>query len=329
MGYTIEENEPSSLAVKRIAVEQMDLALKDLRAVSDNLDELVHVTRQRLKRLRALVALAHGELGNEVFEREWTCYRSAGRLLARARDAAVVVQTLESLRHRHANQLPPDGFDAIHRYLVERRDIQFKLMLHEEALQEVIEKLVSARERVATWPVRQRGFEVFAEGARRSYRVGRKGHWSVIRHPSPTNFHQWRRPVKILWHQLQILTPIWPAILNAHANELQALSDRLNENHDLDTLRHAALRSQFEAQPHDQRALVSLIDRRSRELESEALPLGERLYIERPTRFMQRLHRYWRAWERSHQNRPAVSDSTWSIAASARQPYVRRTQGTR
>src|SRR6267142_4655446 len=134
---------------------------------------------------------------------------------------------------------------------------------------------------------------------RQSYRTGRKGLRSVVRHPSPTNFHAWRRPVKLLWHQLQILTPIWPAILSAHAEELHALSDRLNENHDLDVFRNAALWSQFEAQPLEQEALVSLVDRRSRELEAEALPLGERLYTERPTRFTGRLVSYWR--ERGHQ----------------------------
>jgi hypothetical protein len=319
MGYTIEENEPLSLAVKRIAVEQMDLALNDLRAESENLDEVVHVTRQRLKRLRALVALARDELPSEVLEQEWTCYRSAGRLLARARDAAVVVQTLDSLLDRYSNQLPSDAFAAEHRYLVERREIQFKLLVQEEALQEIIEMLSWACERVATWPVKQRGFKVFREGVRRSYRTGRKGLLGVIRHPSPTKFHEWRRPVKLLWHQLQILAPIWPAILNAHAEELQALSDRLNENHDLDVFRHTALWSQFEAQPRDHQALVSLVDRRSRELEAEALPLGELLYIERPTRFTDRLGRYWRAWERGHQNGRSLSDSTRSIAASSGQ----------
>lgn len=315
MGYAIEENEPISIAVKRIAVEQIDLALAHLKAASTDLNGSVHGTRQCLKRLRALVALARSELGAAVFEREWTCYRSAGRLLAQARDAAVVVETFDSLLNRFSSELGADAFAAERLYLAERRNTQLKITTQkEEALQKAFEMLTSARERVATWDVKRRGFKALREGQTKSYRTGRKGLRSVITNPSPTNFHSWRRPVKLLWHQLQILTPIWPAVLNAHAEELHSLSDRLNENHDLDVFRQAALWSQFEAHPHDQQALISLVERRSRELEVEALPMGERLYSERPARFTDRIESYWRAWKRGQRNN---ADSTRSFAASA------------
>lgn len=319
MGYALEEDELLSFAVKRIAVEQIDLALDHLRADSADLNESIHATRQSLKRLRALVALTRGELGAEVFVREWTCYREAGRLLARARDAAVVVQTLDSVLNRFSNELSSQAFAAQRRYLAERRDTQITMMIQEEeVLKKASDVLASARERVATWPLKRRGFKVLREGASDLYKTGRKDLRSVVRHPSPTNFHKWRRPVKLLWHQLQILTPIWPVVLNAHAEELHTLSDRLNENHDLDAFRHATLWSQFETQPQDHQALVSLVDRRSRELEAEALLLGERLYTERPTRFMDRLEHYWSVWKRGHENGATISDSTErNVAVSA------------
>jgi hypothetical protein len=56
MGYALEENEVLSVAVKRIAVEQVDLAIDHLNDESANLIESVHATRPSLKRLRALVA---------------------------------------------------------------------------------------------------------------------------------------------------------------------------------------------------------------------------------------------------------------------------------
>ena len=319
MGYTLEENERLADSVKRMSVEQIDLALNNLSSVPDDLNESVHATRQSLKRLRALVALARGELGAEVFEREWTCYRSAGRLLARARDAAAVVETLESLLNRFSDELPAEAFAAERRYLEERRDAQFVRMVQGEGLEQAFEMLSSARERVAAWPLKRRGFKALRDGVRDSYRSGREGLRSVVRHPSPTNFHEWRRPVKLLWHQLQILTLIWPPVLSAHAEELHTLSDRLNENHDFDVFRHAALWSKFEAQPDERQALVSLVERRSRELEAEALPLGERLYAEEPTRFMDRFENYWRAWKRVHKHRATVPVSSDRIAVAAGQ----------
>lgn len=301
MSFALEENEELYLAVRRIAVEQIDLALHHLRNAGEDLNNSIHATRQSLKRLRSLVALVCPELAKRTFKREWACYRSAGRLLAGGRDAAVVVQTFDALISRFSSELTPEAFASERCFLIERRDARLKQMVEEGAIEKASELLVSARERVETWQVKSRGFKALGRGTRCSYRIGRQDLRSVVRHRTATNFHQWRHPVKLLWHQLQILTPIWPVILDAHSVELGALSDRLNENHDLDVLRDAKLWSEFESQGHDRAPLVFLIARRCRELEAEALSLGERLYTERPRRFADRIERYFQVWQ--HGNR--------------------------
>jgi CHAD domain-containing protein len=315
MVYSLQENEPFSTAIKRIAAEQIDLALDHLTAASQDRDEPIHATRQSLKRVRALLVLARDELGGEVFEREWSCCRSAGRLLADGRDANVVVQTFDELIDRFSSELAGEAFHAERRLLAERRNTRLGVMIDEDqAVKKAHEMLSSMRERVESWPVKGRGFRSLRKGIRRSYRAGRRGLRSVVRHGSPTNFHEWRRPVKLLWHQLQIVTPIWPGILNANAEELRVLSNALNENHDLDVFRRTALWALFEGQPRDRHTLVALVDRRCRELEAEALPLGERLYTERPTPFALRIEGYWRAWER-HSNDTTVSQAIIAIPA--------------
>jgi hypothetical protein len=294
------------------------LALHHLLNAGEDVNNSVHAARQSLKRLRALVSLVRGELGEEVFKREWACYRSAGRLLASGRDAAVVVQTFDSLIGLFASELTAGAFASERDFLTRRRDARLKQLVEEDgAIEKAAEMVALARERVATWPLKRVSFKAVRKGMRRSYRSGRNGLLTVVRHRSATNFHEWRRPVKQLWHQLQILDPIWPAMLNAHSAELHALSNRLNENHDLDVLRHAALWSQFETQSHDRDALVSFADRRCRQLEAEALPLGERLYAERPQRFTDRIERYWRAWEHGKRDRDIVWDTGRNIGMSA------------
>lgn len=318
MSFVLEENELFPAAVRRIAVEQIDLALYHLRHAREDLNDSVHVTRQSLKRLRSLVALVRGDLGEEVFKREWACYRSAGRLLAGGRDAAVSVQTFDALLISFSSELTPEAFASERDFLIRRRDDRLKLMVGREgAIEKASEMIGAARERVASWPLKRVTFRSVRRGMRRSYRSGREGLLSVVRHRSAANFHEWRRPVKHLWHQLQILTPIWPEMLNAHSAELHALSDRLNENHDLDVLRHAALWSQFETPSHDRDALLSFIDRRCRQLEAEALPVGERLYAERPRRFTDRIERYWQAWEHGKRDRDIVWGTARNVAISA------------
>lgn len=318
MSFTFAEKESAAAAIKRMAVEQVDLTLHHLGDASGDIDESVHATRQSLKRICALLALARDELGGKVFAREWGCYRSAGRLLARGRDAAAAVDTFDALICRFSCELAPDAFAAQRRFLSERRERLLETMIEEEgALQKAADLLSAARERVATWPVRHAGFEAIGGGLRRSYRSGRERFRTVIHHPTPTNFHEWRRPVKLLWHQLQILTPIWPEMMKTHSEELHGLSDQLNENHDLDVLRHLLLQSPVEAELHGGPALDALIARRCRELEARALPLGERLFTERARRFADRLKSYWRTWQHENRDNAPASDSMKALAAPA------------
>ena len=327
MSFTLEEKEPFAVAVKRITVEQLDLILSHLSERSGDINESVHAARQSLKRIRALLALSRCELGGKVFEREWACYRSAGRLLAEGRDAAVVVETFESLVQRFSYEITPDAFASEHHFLEERRNRRLKEMVEDEgALGKACDMLTAARERVAKWPLKRKGFKALEEGVSRSYRAGREGLRSVVRNPSPTNFHEWRRPVKLLLHQLQILTPVWPVVLHAHCQELHALSDRLNENHDVDGLRHAALWSQFDTQSPNYVMLASLVDRRCRQLEAEALPLGERLYAERSRHFVDRIESYLRTWRHGSRD-PAPTSITSENVLPARPDHLSGTEG--
>ena len=269
MSFALEENEPFPAAVTRIATEQIDLALFHLCAPYEDVNKSVHATRQSLKRIRALLALARDELGDKVFEREWACYRNTARLLANGRDAAVVVETFDALVQHFSSELALGAFASERRLLVDRRDAQLRIMIEEDgALNRAGEILASARARVTTWPGNRAGFKSFGGGLRRTYRAGREGLRTVVRYPNPTNFHEWRKPVKLLWHQIQILTPIWPVMLDAYAQELRGLSDRLNNHHDLDTLRHALLQSRAVVELRDCQAIITLIDRRCRELKA-------------------------------------------------------------
>src|SRR3954468_7455188 len=163
MSFALEESGLIPAAVRRIAVEQIDLAIGHLGTASGDLNEAVHATRQCLKRLRALVALVRGELGGKVFEREWNCYRSGGRLLAGGRDAAVGVETFDALIRRFCDELDPQAFAAERAFLEQRRDARLKIMVEEGALQKVAELLAAARDRVDGWPLKHSGFKALGD----------------------------------------------------------------------------------------------------------------------------------------------------------------------
>src|SRR5205085_6748166 len=105
MTFQLERDETISAGVKRLALEQIDAGLDALARPPEDVDEAIHAVRQALKRVRALLELARGELGEEAYERERACMRDVGRSLGAARDAAVLVETLRRLGHRGLGRL--------------------------------------------------------------------------------------------------------------------------------------------------------------------------------------------------------------------------------
>ena len=321
MAYRIEEHEGIEAGVRRIAAEQIDLVLAHL-AAPDNVDEAVHDARQAFKRIRALVALVRADLGEHVFREENRCYRDAGRLLGGARDAAVLVATLQALTEHYSGRLAPKAFDGARHALERFRVAQVAGVVGaDHALSKTAELVAAGRERVFAWPAMPDEFTALGTGLRRSYREGRRGLATVERKPSARGFHEWRKPVKRLWYHLHLVSPAWPVIVNAFAREFHHLSDCLNEVHDLTVLRHAVRDREVMPRTYEVESLTELIDERGAELEHDAQRLGERLYAERPRAFGARVARYWQVWRAEHAAAAAPNGQTG--ARSSRTASIR------
>jgi hypothetical protein len=86
-------------------------------------------------------------------------------------------------------------------------------------------------------------------------------------------------------------------VLDELADEIHDLSDYLGDDHDLAELRQVVT-SQPDLFDDEQNleVLLALIDQRRAELEAAAHPLGERIYVEKPANFVDRMAAYWRIW---------------------------------
>jgi CHAD domain len=70
-------------------------------------------------------------------------------------------------------------------------------------------------ERSARWPVWHHGWTVIGAGLKRVYREARKDFGTSRGDPSPENLLEWRKQVKYLWHQLQVLEPLRSGAIGA------------------------------------------------------------------------------------------------------------------
>jgi CHAD domain-containing protein len=116
---------------------------------------------------------------------------------------------------------------------------------------------------------------------------------------SVTNLHELRKRVKDLWYQLRLIRDADPEMIGLLSDHAHDLSDHLGDDHDLVLLREQAQRrSEDFAAPADQRLLLQLIDQRRGELQFAASSLGERIYSEKPKRFVKRLETRWKLWRK-------------------------------
>src|SRR6266496_1155676 len=304
MDYRLREHEGLSDATKRIVLEQIDKALDHLKPTVRNKDEAIHEARVCIKRIRSLLRFMRESLGDETYDAENTTYRDAARLLSKVRDSAAMLEIVDKLIQHFSDQLSNDAFAGVRAPLLHSK--KSGQQDRKSAMTKVARSLRQARERVQNWPEVDPQ-QALAKGLKRVFKQGRATFASAYDQPSVETFHEWRKQVKHLLYQTQVLRPLWLPVMEALAAELKTLGKYLNEDHDLAILREKVLEQLDEADNRTEiEALVALLDQRRKELQLIARILGTRIYAEKPRAFVIRAETYWRAWRAEVKDDPIV-----------------------
>jgi CHAD domain-containing protein len=292
--FTQLPGEPLSQALRRMTLGQLDLAIELLGGESAPNARAIHDSRKALKRLRALVRLLREELGEQQYQREHAILRDAARRLAGARDAEVMVGTLDALLRRHPRKLGRRRpLIELRKLLVAERTAAEHKTLSDRAMRgEVLRELSGLRERAERWSLPERpGIALVELDLRRIYRDGRKRKQRVARgRDGARATHAWRKRVKDLRYAAEILgqRPL--------ARRADRLAELLGEEHDLVVLIGLLPppgRAPFKGKrgKRARKALLKRIASRRRQLRKGALRKGERLYGHRPKKFLRRVRR--------------------------------------
>ena len=110
MQYRLAKDEPLGRGLRRIAGEQLDAAVADLETCRPDPQEAVHDARKRLKKVRAVLRLARGEVDQAFYTLENARFRDVGRALAPFRDAHARHAGFRGLVTRHRDLLAHDAF---------------------------------------------------------------------------------------------------------------------------------------------------------------------------------------------------------------------------
>jgi CHAD domain-containing protein len=295
MSDRLHHHEAIPDGIKRVVREYMDTIFQAAQAMRGKQDEAVHQVRTSLKKMRALLRLVWDDINGEVFAQENLRFRDAGRHLSAVRDAAVMIETFDTLVEHFAAQLTAEAFTDLRTVL--RQASTVTRAEKQKALTMAAKTIAAARRQVGHWPIHDEGFSTVRPGIARAYTRGCRSLAQAVEQPSVEHFHEWRKQVKCLWYQIRFLKLIWPTLMEPFADALKALGDYLSADHDLAILRACVCeQARSLADRTALEALVALIDQRRGELEVEATPLGARIYAEKPGAFVNRLEAYWHVW---------------------------------
>ena len=281
---------PIGVEVRRIATEQVTLALEDLERVDR--DEGIHEVRKRCKKVRALLRLVRAA-DEDLYRRENATFRDVARQLSEVRDTAAVVESFDAAVAALAEGEGRDTYDAVRAGLMARGDARPEPL--DGCITAVRADLAAALRRIDVWSVPAGDHELLRAGLRRGYAQSRRRMADAVALGTDEALHEWRKRANHHRHHVRLVERAWPAVLRPYRAELRTLTETLGHDHDL-----AVLRAIVDDAPdeHGGAALVgrfvARLEHRRGQLQREAQALGARCFAERPGAFADRVTGLWR-----------------------------------
>ncbi len=222
----------------RILNDQIDIALSHLDKESDNdFDNSVHEVRKCIKRIRAVLRLVRDDIGMQKYRKENFFFRDINRNMSELRSINVNIETLVKLDSEESAR-----YKALIEHFIELKEkIIYKLCLEDDRLGNVVKMLKRGKERTGRVLIKNKDFEILFLGLIRIFNQCLRSMILAKKEPSKVNLHEWRKKVKYLYYQFQVLEPVLPEDLVIYTPELDKLADYLGEDHDLAELEDSLL----------------------------------------------------------------------------------------
>lgn len=297
MSYKLDPHCPPGPEIVRVVRELLAETIAMAGAGDETATHRIHFSRTHGKKIRAALKLAR--TGDRKFTREENgALRQAARRLSALRDADVMGEALASLLVDHATATERRKVAAIRRkFSAHLQAAQPTPTEVERRLAEFAARLRKVDARLAKWTLHQ-DVPSLVKDHRRAYKRARVGLAAAQELGTGRAFHEWRKAAKVYAHQCRLLRAAWPPAMKELRDELKELGRLLGAEHDLTVLRQQLKKMRRKdplvAEDAAFDTLFTVIDARREALRATALPLGERLFADKPRAVAKRLKHWWR-----------------------------------
>lgn len=273
--WRFNPGEPLRDAFRRTAADEIGAVRTALESEKANRDKGVHEARRSFKRLRALLRLASPGM-ERSFAKENRRLRDAGRLLAPARDAAVLVSSFDGFVESHGHDLDPSHLATFRARLARKTDAP---AAENAALEKHVAKVLGLLERSERnlarldWPGDpenlDRGLRKANARLTAAFRAARAS-------GEAEHLHDWRKRLKDQSAHMELFRAVLPGSLKPARKSAKEIAQILGDEHDLCLLVSKLRAGRCPTKTRDTRdALVERIEARRAKMRQKAFRLGE------------------------------------------------------
>ena len=275
--------------------------MKDQINGSEDIHHSIHECRRTCKRIRAALKMIRDEIGYSNYFRENRFYRDLSRRMSGPRDDFVLLQSVDDLELKNPGVFGKETLTPLKEQLLERieqRTAEFTV--ESGGFGRVLKDLEFAEERIIHYCRLRNNFAAMKSGIRRVYRKGYRFSTKTGIRESMEGFHEYRKQTKYLLYQMELISPVFPNVLNAYTGSLDKHADFLGDTRDLDRL-ELFLEKLPEGlvRPQSMEKLMELIRLKRRKKLKKIHRKSPLVFAEKPKQFVKRLESYW---EITHQN---------------------------
>jgi|GEM_PF-6293948 len=218
MPYRLQPDEPLASGFRRIAEEQLTIAINNLQ------QERIYEARKTLKKARAVLRILAPQLG-AIYTEENRRLRDVARRFSVLRDTDVALELIVELagHYKRKSTLNPQRTALSDRQTKLRQGVDFPAQFRAAT-----DALAETRKRIEDWPLHELTADSLDNQLKKIHKQSHQRFKHAWQTRTAEDFHELRKSVKLELNQLRLLNAPEPQI-----HDLKQLSSLLGDHHNL------------------------------------------------------------------------------------------------
>lgn len=299
MSIQLNNKEDFNAGIRRLMLAECETAIEAIEKAHtlEEKHEAVHECRKALKKVRACLRLLRFSIDD--YKAQNIFFRDLGRLVSEIRDSTSHLETLASIKDQYSSRIYVNAFDKVKADLLDyRAKLESEIFEDKDELKHIAQALRAKVNELNQRDFAVEGFEDLKPAIEKVYQRGIKGITHSSEKQSVSHFHEWRKRVKYLRYQTDIINRIWPPLLEVWEDEMHELTDLTGFLHDVYNLQQIVKKRKTQFASQQEEVLFhALLEQQQKNMKQHALLLGRKIYALNSDKFLKLLETFWNVFE--------------------------------